>query len=253
MLSRATIGRVFSEIQALFGALIYQPLYNALVFVVGGVPAHDVGIAVIILTVFVRFLLFPLSRRAVQAQLAMKKIAPEVEKLKQKYADKPEEQGKAIFALYKERGVHPFAGVALMFIQLPIILGLYMVTSRSGLPKVDVSFLYPFVHLPNAVNMEFLGIINMGSRSIPLAILAAVSQFIYTRLSMGPSETSSPVEASLSGDMARSFEIQARYVLPVIVGVIGFSLAAAAPLYWTVSNVFMIVQEYLSGRRFRGT
>jgi len=244
---------VFAAIQALFGALIYRPLYNALVFVVGVLPTHDVGIAVIVLTIVVRFLLFPLSRRAVQAQLAMKKIAPEVEKLKEKYKGKPEEEGKAIFALYKERDVHPFAGVALMLIQLPIILGLYMVLSRGGLPKIDASFLYSFVHLPSAVNMEFLGIINMASRSIPLAILAAISQFFYTRLSMGPTETSSPVEASLSGDMARSFEIQARYVLPVIVGAIGFSLAAAAPLYWTVGNTFMIIQEYLSGRRFRGT
>jgi membrane protein insertase Oxa1/YidC/SpoIIIJ len=135
-------------------------------------------------------------------------------------------------------------------IQLPILLGLYWVFSRGGLPTINVSLLYSFVPNPLAVNMSFLGLINMSARSIPLAITAAVSQFIYTRLSMGPSEKSSPVEASLSGDMARSFEVQARYILPALVGVIGFSLAAAAPLYWTTSNTFMILQEYLSGRRF---
>ena len=138
----------------------------------------------------------------------------------------------------------------LILIQLPILLGLYWVFSRGGLPKINPMLLYSFVHLPTVVNMEFLGFINMSARNIPLAITAAVSQFIYTRLSMGPSEKSSPVEASLSGDMAKSFEVQARYVLPAIIGVIGFSLAAAAPLYWTTSNTFMILQEYLSGRRF---
>ncbi len=241
---------MLSATSAVFSDIIYRPFYNGLVFLVGFLPSHDVGIAVVALTIFVRFILFPLSRRAVQAQLAMKKIAPDIEKLKQKYKDKPEEQGRAIFALYKERGVHPFAGFALILVQLPILLGLYWVFSRGGLPTIDPSLLYPFVHAPASINMEFLGLIDMSSRSIPLALTAALSQFVYTRLSMGPTEKSSPVEASLSGDMARSFELQARYILPAIVGVIGFSLASAAPLYWTASNTFMILQEYLSGRRF---
>ena len=244
---------MFSFIGSLFHQIVYRPLYNGLVYLVDVVPTHDMGVAVIILTIVVRFILFPLSRRAVAAQMAMKKVAPEVDKLKEKYKDKPEEQSKAIFALYRERNIHPFAGLGLVLVQLPILLGLYWVFARGGLPVVEGALLYPFVHIPTAVNMEFLGLVNMQSHSVILAILAGVSQLIYTRLSMGPSEKSSPVEASLSGDMARSFEIQARYVLPVMVAVIGFYLASAAPLYWTTSNLFMIAQEYLSGRRFRGT
>lgn len=241
---------MFQAIAAVFSAAIYTPLYNGLVFLVGYLPNHDMGLAVIALTIIVRFILFPLSRRAVAAQLAMKKIAPEVEKLKQKYKDKSEEQGKAIFALYKEHGVHPFAGFALVLVQIPILLGLYWVFARGGLPKIDPSLLYSFVQVPPSVNMEFLGLVNMQSNSIVLAALAAISQFVYTRLSMGATETSSPVEASLSGDMAKSFEVQARYILPLFVGFISYTLAAAAPLYWTTSNLFMIAQEYFSGRRF---
>lgn len=242
---------MFAAIGSAFNAVIYTPLYNGLIFLVGIIPTHDVGLAVIVLTIIVRFVLYPLSRRAVEAQLAMKKIAPEIDKLKEKYKDKPEELGRATFALYKERDVHPFAGFALTLIQLPILLGLYWVFARGGLPNIQLEHLYSFVPQPPTINMEFLGLIAMHSpHSIVLAVSSTVSQFIYTRLSMGPSEKSSPVEASLSGDMARSFEIQARYVLPLIVGVIGYSIAAAAPLYWTVSNLFMIAQEYFSGRRF---
>jgi len=103
-----------------------------------------------------------------------------------------------------------------------------------------------------AVNMEFLGLLDMRSHSIVLAVLAAVTQFVYTRLSMGPAAAKdpSPVESSLSGDMAKSFDLQARYVLPAMIGVISYSVAAAAPLYWTTSNLFMIAQEYFSGKRF---
>jgi YidC/Oxa1 family membrane protein insertase len=239
-------------IAAVFHAVIYAPLYNGLIFLVGIIPTHDVGLAVISLTIIVRFILFPLSRRAVQAQLAMKQIAPEVEEVKAKYKDDREAQSKAIFALYKERGIHPFAGFALVLLQFPILIGLYWVFARGGLPKIDASMLYPFVHVPSAVNMEFLGTISMTSRSIVLAVCAAATQFVYTRLSMGPAATKdpSPVESSLSGDLAKSFDLQARYILPLMIGAIAFSIAAAAPLYWTSSNLFMIAQELLSGKRF---
>src|SRR4029078_12679604 len=104
-------------IGSIFHAVIYNPLYNGLVFLVGVIPNHDMGLAIVILTIIARFILFPLSKRAVQAQLAMKEIAPEVEALKQKHKDNREEQSKAIFALYKERGIHPFAGLALVLLQ----------------------------------------------------------------------------------------------------------------------------------------
>lgn len=239
-------------ISAVFHATIYAPLYNGLVYLVDVIPTHDVGIAVILLTIVVRFILFPLSKRAVEAQMAMKGVAPEVEQLKAKHKDDREAQSRAIFALYKERGIHPFAGFALVLLQFPILIGLYWVFANGGLPTVDTSALYSFVHAPDGVNMEFLGLINMADRSVVLAVLSAITQFAYTRLSMGPAATKdpSPVESSLSGDLARSFDIQARYVLPVMIGAIAFSISAAAPLYWTTSNLFMIVQEYLSGKRF---
>jgi YidC/Oxa1 family membrane protein insertase len=239
-------------IGSVFHAVIYNPLYNGLVFLVDLIPNHDVGVAIIVLTIVVRFILFPLSKRAVQAQLAMKQIAPEVEELKQKYKDNREEQSKAIFALYKERGIHPFAGFMLVLLQFPILIGLYWVFARGGLPTVNATELYSFVHMPAAVNMEFLGLVNMASHSLPLALLAAGTQYVYTRLSMGAPalKDPSPVESSLSGDLAKSFDLQARYILPLMIGAIAFSIVAAAPLYWTTSNLFMILQEYLSGKRF---
>lgn len=231
--------------------MVYQPLYNALVFLVGVIPSHDVGVAVIALTTLVRLVLFPLSRRAIESQLAMKRVAPEVEKIKAKYKKNSPEANQAVFALYKERDVHPFAGFGLTLVQIPILFALYWVFSRGGLPKVDVAQLYSFVHVPAAVNMSFLGLINMGApHNVVLAALVALSQFVYTRLSMGRTEHDSPVEASLSGDMAKSFEFQARYVMPAMFGIIAYAVAAAAPLYWLTANLFMIGQEYVAGRRF---
>ena len=106
--------------------------------------------------------------------------------------------------------------------------------------------------IPQAVDMMFLGSIAMDGHNILLAFLAGVTQFVYTRLSTGkrlaPSEK--PAGASFSTDMARSFDLQVRYILPIMVGVISYYVVAAAPLYWATSNLFMIGQEYLGGRRF---
>lgn len=238
-------------IAAVFHALIYDPLYNALVFLVGVIPTHDVGLGVIALTILVRLLLFPLSRRAVETQLAMKKIAPEVERLKEKYKNSREEQAKALFALYREHGVHPFASIGLLLAQLPVLFALYWIFASGGLPDIHPDLLYAFVPIPSLVNMEFLGILDMGGHSIVLGVLAAVTQFVYTRLSMGaPEKKQNAPAGNFSGDLARSFEMQARYVLPATFVVLSFIIPSAAMLYLTTSNAFMIAQEFFSGRRF---
>jgi YidC/Oxa1 family membrane protein insertase len=236
-------------ISSIFHAIVYDPIYNGLVFFVGVLPTHDVGIAVVIVTIIVRFILFPLSRTAIKTQIKMKEIAPEVEAIKKKYKTS-EEQGRATLALYRERDVHPFAGFFLMLIQLPILLGLYWVFAQGGLPAIHEAILYPFVHAPFAVNMEFLGLIDMSKPDIFLGVLAGIAQFFYTRLSMGPRGELSATEASLSSDMAKSFDLQARYLLPTMVTVFGVFIASAAPLYWLTGNLFMICQELLTGRRF---
>lgn len=240
-------------ISAAFHAIVYDPLYNGLVFLVDAFPSHDVGLAVIALTIVVRVILYPLARRAVIAQEQMKKIAPLVEELKEKYKKDREQQGRAIFALYREHDIHPFASFGVILIQLPILFALYWVFAFGGLPEVNAQLLYSFVQQPPGVNMEFLGLIDMAGKSILLAVLAGITQIIYTRLSMGVRKKHAPPGGSFSADMARSFDIQMRYVLPVVVGVIAYTVPAAAPLYWVTSNTFMIAQEYLAGRRFHAT
>jgi YidC/Oxa1 family membrane protein insertase len=238
--------------KAAFFTIVYDPLYNGLVYLVDIVPAHDIGIAIIILTILVKIILLPLSRQAIRTQIAMRAIAPEVDAIKEKFKDKQEEQARAIFALYRERGIRPFASFFLILIQFPVLFGLYWVFWKGGLPNVDMSILYSFVPPPENVNMKFLGLIDMSSRSILLAALAGLTQLAYARLSMGPRKPREKTDnPSFTGDMAHSFDLQARYVLPMIVAGIAYTVSAAIPLYWTASNLFMLAQEFAMGRRFR--
>lgn len=238
-------------ISALFHTVVYDPLYNGLIFLVGFIPTHDVGVAVVALTVIVRVILIPLSRRAIETQAAMRKIAPEVEEIKEKHKDSREEQSKAIFALYRERGVHPFAGIGLLLLQLPILISLYWIFALGGLPEIRPDLLYSFVVPPPAVSMEFLGFLNMAGHSLILGLLAAATQFAYTRLSMGRREAPKPSKTpSFSSELARSFDLQARYVLPATFVVLSYFIPNAAMLYLVTSNLFMIGQELAMGRRY---
>lgn len=237
--------------KAFFYHFIYDPLYNGLVFFVDIVPSHDIGIAIILLTIAVKVILFPLSRQAVRTQIKMREIAPEIENIKEKLKDKQDEQARVIFALYREKGIRPFSSFFLILMQFPILFGLYWVFWKGGLPNVDPEILYSFVPVPSAVDMKFLGLIDMHERSIMLAALAGFTQLLYARLSMGPRKPRAKSDsASFSADMAHSFDLQARYMLPVIVAVIAYTVTAAVPLYWTTSNLFMMAQEFLMGRRF---
>src|SRR3990167_4478270 len=95
----------------LYHTIFFDPLYNMLVLLFKIIPWADAGLIVIVLTVLVRLLMFPLSRKAVLTQVKMAEIAPDLAKIKEQYKDKAEEQARRTLALYKERGVNPFSGI----------------------------------------------------------------------------------------------------------------------------------------------
>ena len=111
----------------LFEELLQRPLFNALVFLYQTVSFHDLGVAIIALTLLIRFALYPLSKKSISSQKEMMEIQPEVKKIQEKYKGNKEEQMKRTMALYKERGVNPFAGCLPLLVQLPIVIALYWV------------------------------------------------------------------------------------------------------------------------------
>lgn len=234
-------------ISTAFDSLVYTPLYNGLILLIDTMPGHDVGIAVIVLTLLVRIVLYPLAREALRTQIAMRDLAPAVEELKEKYKDNREEQARQLFALYRERGVKPFSSFLMLLIQIPLLIGLYWVFWKGGLPAVDASALYGFVTAPESIHMRFLGLIDMSERSIFLAILAGATQLAYAQISMGPRKEK-PKEQSFSADLAHNMDLQMRYVLPVLLGFFAYAASAAVALYFVTSNAFMIVQDIYTKR-----
>lgn len=233
--------------KALFHEVIYQPLYNGLIFLMDVIPWADAGIAVILFTVLVKLVLFPLSRKAVETQLKMKQLEGDLNLLKEKYKDNKEEQARAVLGFYKEKGVNPFSGIILLFIQLPIIFALYYIFYKGGLPVVNESLLYSFVAVPT-VDMSFLGLVDIAQKSVILALLAGVTQYFQIRFSM-PLPPPRTDKATFQEDLARSMNFQLRYIMPIFVTFIAYSISGAIALYWTTSNVFAIGQELYLRRK----
>lgn len=229
----------------LFHNLLFQPLYNILVFLIDVIPGADVGLAVIALTVIVKLILFPLSAKAVRAQIQMKIIQKPLKEIQEKYKDKREEMGKEMLALYQKYKVNPFSGILVMIIQIPVILALYWVFLRGGFPEINQEWLYSFVPTPENVNMHFLGLFDVShNNNLLMALLVALSQYFQARFSFPkpePRDPSKPV--SFQDDMMRGMQVQVKYVLPVIIGFVSYSLISVVSLYWIVSNLFAIGQE----------
>ncbi|MCH8049970.1 membrane protein insertase YidC [Patescibacteria group bacterium] len=235
-------------ISGLFHTLFYDPIYNGLIFLIDIVPLSDVGIAIILITVLVKLILFPISQKAVRTQFLMRGLQPQLERIKKKYAKDKQAQARKTMDLYKEKGINPFSGILLIFIQIPIIFALYWVFFRGGLPEIDLSILYSFINEPSKINMNFLGLIPMDGRSIVLAFLAGLSQYFQIKLSL-PDLKKRDDKASLKDDFARSFQLQMRYMLPLFIFGFSYFVSAAVALYWFTSNIFAIGQEiFLRGR-----
>lgn len=200
----------------------------------------DIGFAVIILTILVKFILFPLSRKSIRSQLAMKKLEPLLKQIKKDYPNK-EEQAKKTFELYKEHKVNPFSGLVVVLIQIPVIFALYY-TFYKGL-YFTTDNLYTFVSLPLNIHTMFLGLIDVHGKSIVLALLAGLTQFLQARLMMPKKEVVPGEVPTFAEQMQASMATNMKYVLPVIITLIAYKISAAVALYWVTSNIFTILQE----------
>ena len=238
-------------LSSIWDTILYKPLLNALAFLVSIIPGGDVGVAVIVLTILVKIILFPLSQKSIESQAQMNLLAPELNKIKTSGKSK-EEQAKLTFELYKTHKTNPFSGCLLVLIQIPIIFALYFVFFK-GL-SFENGLLYSFIHIPESINMIFLGVIDISQKSMVLAILAGVSQYLQAHFMPKPAPTPSGSTGSFSDSFAKSMHTQMKYIFPFIVAFIAYSISGAVALYWITSNIFMVGQQiYVKSRREVGT
>lgn len=234
----------------IFFTVLYQPLFNLLVFLYDVIPGNDIGFAIIAVTILIKLALFPVSHKSLKSQKAMASLQPKIQELKKQYKDDKETLAKEMMALYKREKVNPLSSCLPVVIQVVVLIALFQVL-RAGLGSTNLDALYPFVPNPGHLDALFLNTINLAVPNIPLAILAGIVQFVQAKMlpTMRPPKAVEGSEGSKDEEMMAAMNKSMLYVMPVMTVVIGATLPGGVALYWLVSNLFMVGQQMLVFRK----
>lgn len=259
----------------MFDTLIVQPIFNLLVLIYALIPGHNFGLAIIIFTIVVRLVMWPLVKKQLHHAKAMRDLQPELKKIKQATKGDRQKESMLVMELYKERGINPFSSIGLVLVQLPIFIALY-----SGLNKIIqdpnslLTFTYPFIRdLPQmkelATNIglfdnTLFGVVDLSRAAIapgaalyvPALILvvgSALAQYYQSKQLLPEQKSAKSLRQILKeaqdGKQADQSEMSAatsRFTIYLIPGMILFftiGLAAALPLYWLATSIVAILQQ----------
>src|SRR3989344_8509605 len=238
---------------SLFNTILYQPIFNVFVGLYNVIPGHDTGIVILVVTILVRLLLYPLTSSSIKSQKSMQDLQPKLEAIKKEFAGDTQKQTQATMELYKNNKVNPFASCLPLLIQLPILIALYWVL-RDALASKDIANqLYPFISNPNTINPVSLGLFNLQQPNFILAILAGAAQFVQTKMLMSKRPPKAAGSGGKDENMMAMMNKQMLYFMPIMTVVIGISLPAGLTLYWFWSTILMALQQYILMRKDKST
>ncbi len=234
----------------LFEILLTQPLYNGFIYLIGIMPGGDVGLAIIVMTLIIRFLFYPAFASQIRTTMGMQAIQGELDEINKKYKDNAEERAKRMMELYKNNNISPLSGFLSILIQLPIFFALYFTFFHTALPTINTALLYSAVHAPQAVNILFFGILDLTLKNdIFLAIIVGFLQYLVMHFSL--TRSNKTALKHLSPERLAAQKMQQKmmlYVLPGMIAVVSYTLPAAVGLYFCIGSIFSLGQEWFIRR-----
>lgn len=231
----------------LYTIILYQPLYNLLIFFYNIIPGHDIGLAIIALTIIIKLILFPLSAKSIKSQKSLQDLQPKVDEIKKKYKDDKEKLAKETMNLYKENNVNPFSSCLPLIVQFPFLIAVYNVF-RTGLSGNHVELLYPFISRPEFLNPVSFGIFDLSKSSIYLALLAGAAQFVQARM-LSTKKVKPPVEGAKDENLLAEMNKNMLYLMPVMTVFIAMRLPSGLALYWFITTILTVLQQFIIFRK----
>ncbi|MCK9577926.1 YidC/Oxa1 family membrane protein insertase [bacterium] len=233
---------MFEFIGTFFHVALYQPMLNILILLY--LFAKDFGLAVILLTILIKILTHPINKKAIESQKKMLEIQPKIKELQEKYKDDQQRMAIEVMSLYKLHKFNPFAGIGMLFIQLPIIWALFQVFLVGfDLEKIKASF-YPFVSVASSINPNFFAIADLSHPSIPLTILTALVQYYQIKTNApAPKKELTPEGKGKEPEIQDIMQKQMTFLVPIITFVVLFNLPSAVALYWMVSSLLSVIEQ----------
>ncbi len=221
----------------IFQTVFYQPVLNLLVFLYNQVG--DLGIAIILLTILIKVILWPLSQKSIKSQADMQMLQPKLNELKKKYKDDKTALGQATMDLYKEYKINPMSSCLPLLIQLPFLYGVFRAL-RVGLTQ-DLSLVYPFITPPTDLSFMSFGV-DLSQRVVALAVLAGLAQFVQSKMMMKKQPAANKNEGGIE-EMSAIMNKQMVYLFPIMTIVFGLSLPGGLTLYWLMFTLLTAFQQ----------
>ncbi|MDD4287426.1 MAG: YidC/Oxa1 family membrane protein insertase [Candidatus Peribacteraceae bacterium] len=231
----------------LFRAFITKPFLNFLIFIASILPGHSLGVAIIILTLVVKFLLFIPTQHSLEGQKKMQKAQPLLDELRRKYKDDPKRMQEETMKIWKEHGINPFQSCLPLLIQMPVLIGVFYTVRDGSVLALSQHLIYPFYqHLDWTFGTTFLGLNLLESHAFLFAPLLVILQFIQMKLTFAAAKKKRAQSNKPAPEADKSQQLQQQmmlYGLPLMIGVFAFQFPAAVSLYWGVSTLFAIGQQ----------
>lgn len=225
----------------IFQVIFYEPILNLLVFLYNILPGHDIGLAIIAMTVIIKLILLPLSKQSIKSQKSLQTLQPKIDELKKKYAGNKEELGRVMMQLYKQEKVNPFSSCLPLLIQLPFLWAVFIVF-RDGLSNQALSSIYFFISQPGIINPISFGLVDLSKPNLVLAVLAGAAQFWQAKMMVTKRpEVKGP--GAKDEDMMAIMNKQMIYMMPILTVVIGMTFPGGLALYWLITTVLTALQQ----------
>jgi YidC/Oxa1 family membrane protein insertase len=226
----------------LWTGVLYRPIYNILIFLVSIMPGHNLGLAIIILTIIVRTILLIPSQKAMKAQKKMQNVQPMIESIKEKYKGDQQKIAQETMAIWKTQKVNPLGSCLPLLLQFPFLIALFYVV-KEGLNPDNAHLFYTTYSNFSFSNIDtsFLGLDLLKNNIYVLPVIIGLLTFAQTKLSIHRSGKkkdgkSGGKEIAIANNMMV-------YFMPVMIAVFAASLPAAVGVYWGVSTLYGVVQQ----------
>ncbi len=236
----------------LFRAFITKPFLNFLIFIASVLPGHSLGVAIIILTLVVKFLLYIPTQHSLEGQKKMQKAQPLLDEIRRRYKDDPKRMQEETMKIWKEHGINPFQSCLPLLIQMPVLIGVFYVVRDGSVLALSQHLIYDFYrHLDWSFATTFLGLDLLKPSYILFPPLLTILQFVQMKLTFAAAKKKREQSGKAESQGDKSQQMQQKmmlYGLPIMIGVFAFQFPAAVSLYWGVSTLFAIGQQMVVNR-----
>ncbi|MBI2985041.1 MAG: membrane protein insertase YidC [Candidatus Kerfeldbacteria bacterium] len=241
-----------------FTTFIYQPIFNALLFIHKTLPGGDLGLAIIVITALIKLILYSPSLAAIRASRQLAGLQPQLKELQERYKNDRSRLAEEQMKLYRQSKVNPLSSCLPALVQIPILYALFLVffkglqvDSQGLIVGEQLQLIYSGwreYYATTPLNATFLNFVDLAkNHNLVLSVLAGATQFWQTKMLVAPKEPKVPgaKDEALTSTMNR----QMTYIFPAVTVYIAYTFPAGLALYWTASTLFTVGQQYLFLRR----